>query len=140
MHPNAFARPTLNVTIRRVTVHHWLILVPLLALLLFVFLPWQVAVAAYVPVLAVVGYIYCKIRQAQHQPAVMGEESMIGGRAIVVSTRRGEIEVHFQGETWHAVSSQPVQRGQEVIIEGVDGLTLHVVPAENPAGGTPRAA
>lgn len=120
--------------------HHWLILVPLLALTLFIFLPWQLALAAYLPVLAVVGYTYLKIRQAQHQPPVTGEGSMIGGRAVVVSARRGEMEVHFRGETWHAVSSQPLHRGQEVIIEDVEGLTLHVVPAENPANGTPRVA
>jgi membrane protein implicated in regulation of membrane protease activity len=125
---------------RRATVHHWLILVPLLALLLFIFLPWQLALAAYVPVLAGIGYIYWKIRQAQHRPVVMGEESMIGGRAVVISARGGEIEVHFRGETWHVVSSQPLHRGQEVIIEGVEGLTLRVVPVEEPADSTPRVA
>jgi membrane protein implicated in regulation of membrane protease activity len=121
-------------------VHHWLILVPLLALILFILLPWQLALSAYLPILAVVGYGYWKIRQAQHRPPVMGEESMVGGRAVVVSARRGEIEVHFRGETWHAISSQPVRRGQEVIIEGVEGLTLHIVPAEEPDDSTPRIA
>jgi membrane-bound serine protease (ClpP class) len=120
--------------------HHSLILVLLLALLLFVFLPWQFALPLYVPILSIIVYSYWKIRQAQRQRPVVGEQSMIGDRALVVSSSREQIEVHYRGETWRAVSSQPVHRGQRVIIEGVEGLTLRVAPLDEKADSARKAA
>ncbi|MCL7453085.1 MAG: NfeD family protein [Anaerolineae bacterium] len=34
--------------------------------------------------------------------------------------------MHYHGETWRAVSSVPLHPGQRVVIEAVEGLTLHV--------------
>ncbi len=53
---------------------------------------------------------------------------MVGDQAVVVKAEGGEVEVDYQGETWRAFSSQPLQPGQQVVIEAVDGLTLRVAP------------
>jgi membrane-bound serine protease (ClpP class) len=40
---------------------------------------------------------------------------------------RGKVSVH--GEIWDAVSDAPVGAGQQIEVVGVDGLLLHVQPA-----------
>lgn len=113
--------------------HHALLLMPLIALLLFLILPWPYALALYIPIAGVSLLGYWKALQAQRRPPAVGEQAMIGGRAEVVSSKKGELEVHYRGEIWRAVSSQALQRGQEVVVEGVEGLTLRVAPLSQPA-------
>ena len=60
---------------------------------------------------------------------------MIGDRAVVVSVKGNEAEVEYQCETWRAVSPKTLNPGQQVVIEGVDGLTLRVALLEGSAGG-----
>jgi membrane protein implicated in regulation of membrane protease activity len=108
--------------------HHILTLMPLLALMLFIFLPWPLALALYIPLVSVSLFAHWKGMQAQRLPPRTGTGTMIGDRAEVVSSYDDEAEVHYRGETWHAVSSQPLQRGQRVTIQDVEGLTLHVAP------------
>jgi membrane-bound ClpP family serine protease len=40
----------------------------------------------------------------------------------------------YKGEIWRAVSSQPLQPGQQVVIEKVEGLTPQVAPLLQPPG------
>ena len=65
----------------------------------------------------------------------VGQGAMIGGQAEVVSSNDSQIEVRYHGEIWHAVSAQPLQSGQQVIIEDIEGLTLQVAPLPQPALG-----
>jgi len=109
--------------------HHLLLLLPLAGLLLFIYLVWQVALPIYVIILIASLALYWKIIKAQRRTPVMGKRAMIGDPATVVSVKAGEVEVDYQGEIWRAVSSQPLRNGQNVIIEGAEGLTLRVKPA-----------
>jgi membrane protein implicated in regulation of membrane protease activity len=115
--------------------HHLLLFLPLLALILFYLLPWQVASPFYALILvgSIIGY--WKALQAQRQPPVMGSKAMIGDGAVVVKAEKGELEVEYKGEIWNAVSPQPLQLGHEVIIEKVEGLILQVAPLPQPATG-----
>jgi membrane-bound serine protease (ClpP class) len=119
-------------------VHHAFLFMPLIALLLFLLLPWPYALALYIPIASISLLGYWKALQAQRKPPAIGERAMIGGRAEVVSSKKGELEVHYRGETWRAVSSQALQGGQEVVIEGIEGLTLRVAPLSQPADGPAR--
>ncbi|MFM9081236.1 MAG: NfeD family protein, partial [Opitutaceae bacterium] len=68
--------------------------------------------------------------RAQRQPARVGREALPGatGEALtMIGPDTGWITV--DGETWHARSDEPVERGQEVIVTAVDGLILRVKPA-----------
>jgi membrane protein implicated in regulation of membrane protease activity len=108
--------------------YHLLLLLLLLALVLFLLLPWQVALPLIV--LLMIGWLIIlrKVLETQRQPSVTGEKAMIGERAMVVAAKKGELEVRYHGEIWHAVCPEPLHRGQEVIIEDVESLTLYVMP------------
>ena len=108
--------------------HHLLLLVVLLGWILFLFLSWQIALPLYVLGVIISLTIYWKIIQAQRRRPVIGKRAMIGDQAIVASVEADKIEVDYQGETWRAVSSQPLQVDQKVIIERVEGLILRVKP------------
>jgi membrane protein implicated in regulation of membrane protease activity len=113
-------------------VHHILLFIPLLALVLFIFLPWPLALLFYLPIAigSLIGF--WKAMQVLREPSVTGEGAMIGDQAVVVDVMSGELEVRHKGENWHAVGPQPVHPGQKVIIKGVDGLTLLVAPLAAP--------
>jgi membrane protein implicated in regulation of membrane protease activity len=108
--------------------YHWLLVLPLLGFILFMFLSWRLALPFYVVILVASLGIYWKIIQAQRQRPVTGRRSMIGGQAVVVWVKGSDIEVEYKGETWRALSPQALHRGQHVMIEGVEGLTLRVEP------------
>jgi membrane protein implicated in regulation of membrane protease activity len=112
--------------------HHISLLLPLLALFLFLFLPWQLALLMYLPVLIVSVIGFWKGLQALRKLPVTGEQAMIGERAVVMAAKNGNSEVHYEGEIWRAVSEQSLHRGQPVIIKGADGLTLQVEPVSTP--------
>ena len=108
--------------------HHLLLILPLLGLILFVFLLWQVALPLYMVMLVVSLAIYWKIIQAQRRRPVIGKRAMIGDRAVVVRVGGDAVEVEYEGEIWRAVSPEPLHQGQQVVIESVEGLILRVAP------------
>ena len=69
--------------------HHLLLILPLLALGLFIYLSWQIALPLYL--LIMVGSLagYWKAFQAQRQRPFIGRRAMIGDRAVVVKRERG---------------------------------------------------
>ena len=77
--------------------HHMILLMPLLALVLFILLPWQLALPLYLPVLMGSLLVHWKIIQAQRQPPITGKRAMIGGRAMVVKSEFGEVVVQVPG-------------------------------------------
>jgi membrane-bound serine protease (ClpP class) len=81
-------------------------------------------------------FVATKVVQARHRPVTAGGGSLtLVGRTAVVRTRlqpRGQVYLH--GELWQAEASEgeDVDPGREVVVEGVDGLTLRVTPAPAP--------
>jgi membrane protein implicated in regulation of membrane protease activity len=108
------------------------LILPLLGLVLFKFLPWREALPLYVVILIVSFGLFWKIMQAQRRRPVIGKKAMIGDLAVVVSVKGDEVKVDYWGETWRAVSPQPLHQGQQVIIKGMEGLTLRVAPLSFP--------
>jgi membrane protein implicated in regulation of membrane protease activity len=108
--------------------HHLLLLVVLIGWILFLFLSWQIALPLYVMGIIISLSLYWKIIKAQRRRPAIGKRAMIGDQAVVVRTEANEVEVEYQGESWRAISSQPLQPGQKVTIEAVEGLVFRVVP------------
>ena len=68
--------------------------------------------------------------RARRRPVVTGVEQLVGDTAEAMSDFSGHGQVRIYGEEWNAISSVPVTRGQRLRVDRVDGLTLHVSPAE----------
>jgi len=81
-------------------------------------------------------FVATKVVQTRHRPVTAGGGSLtLVGRTAVVRTRlqpRGQVYLH--GELWQAEApeGEDVDPGREVVVEGVDGLTLRVTPAPAP--------
>lgn len=66
--------------------------------------------------------------------AVSGNEAAIGEIGRAMSDFTGPGKVWFESEAWHATSTVPVRKDQDVVIIGIDGLTLIVKPAAETSG------
>ena len=62
------------------------------------------------------------LRWSRRRRAVTGAEALIGQRAVVSSAT----QVRVAGELWEARSEQSLLHGEEVVVTGVEGLTLRV--------------
>jgi len=109
------------------------LVLPLLGLVLFKFLPWRVALPLCLVTVAVSLGGFGKVMQAQRRRPIIGKRAMIGDQAVVVSVKGDEVWVDYQGETWHAVFPKPLHQGQKVIIEGMEQLTLRIAPLPSPS-------
>lgn len=63
--------------------------------------------------------------------AVSGTGSIIGGTGTAMSSFQGKGRVWLEGEAWNAISSQALEKDQEVVVEKMDGLTLIVRPVSS---------
>jgi membrane-bound serine protease (ClpP class) len=75
-------------------------------------------------------FIVGKGLQAQGLKVTTGRGGLVGSRARAVERLAPDGRVRIGGELWSAVSETDVEAGSEVVITGVEGLTLHVRPAK----------
>ena len=114
--------------------HTLILFLPLLALGLFLILPWQIALTLYIPILVGSIIAFRKVLAAQRRPRSNPPESMIGERALVIEAQEGQVLVDIHGEIWRAVSALPLQPRDEVVVKRVNGLLLTVAPARGLPG------
>ncbi len=81
-----------------------------------------------------------RLAQTSHRRSVAtGREELVGAEGRVVDWRGNTGGVHIHGERWRARSDAPLEKGDRVRVERVDGLTLVVAPVsastEKPATG-----
>jgi membrane protein implicated in regulation of membrane protease activity len=62
------------------------------------------------------------LRWSKRRRAVTGAEALIGQTAVVATPT----QVRIAGELWHARSGDVLVPGQQVVVRGVEGLTLYV--------------
>jgi membrane protein implicated in regulation of membrane protease activity len=76
------------------------------------------------------------IRSTRRIPLAAGVETMIGGRAVVVSNCRPVGRVRYRRESWRARCTDGVQAdvGDIVVINSVDNTTLVIGPAPEQTG------
>lgn len=101
---------------------HLLLGMPLIALGLFIFLPWQAALPVYGIVAFVSLVIWAKGLQALRLRVVTGMEGMLGEMAEVRSWNGREGIIAYNGELWGARSFEPLAAGDKVEIAGFEGL------------------
>lgn len=107
---------------------HLLLLVPVILLGLFLFLPWTTALAIAAPVLgAAVLLVWCGWR-ALRRRAVTGLEALVGGQGEAATDLKPEGLVRLRGELWTAEAREPVARGGRIEGVGVRGTKVVVQP------------
>jgi membrane-bound serine protease (ClpP class) len=84
-------------------------------------------------------FVATKVIAARHQPVGVygaGAIGLLGQRAVVRVPLRPRGQVFLRGELWEAeVEDTEVDTGAEVVVDKVEGLTLHVSPAPPPIEG-----
>lgn len=113
---------------------HLILLLPIIALPVFWFWPWPVALGVYAVVLVVSGWIYFYVMLAMRRPVVTGVEHTMHSGGVVIDDAPNALRVRVNSESWRAESDQPLRKGDVVTVVGHDGLTLRV-QADAPPGG-----
>jgi membrane-bound serine protease (ClpP class) len=88
---------------------------------------------------AIVLFIVAKAIMAQQQPPYTGAEGMLNMTGVVrtemigADSRSGLYKgtVLVNGEVWHALSETSLEPGTRVIVNSIEGMTLHVSPGED---------
>ena len=66
---------------------------------------------------------------SRRRKARVGVETFVGRTAVALSAVGSGGQVRIEGEIWNARSEAPISQGDEVVVRGVEGLTLVVEPA-----------
>jgi membrane-bound serine protease (ClpP class) len=84
------------------------------------------ALAVSVPLGIITAFLMSIAVRARRNKVVTGQQGLIGeiGIAQTPLVPAGKVFVH--GELWDAISTIPVQAGEQIVIRQVDGLTLRV--------------
>jgi membrane protein implicated in regulation of membrane protease activity len=94
------------------------------AILLAIFIipwPWGLVVVVVGGTIDIVESLLL-MRWSRRRRAATGAEALIGQRAIVATPT----QVRIAGELWEARSADVLVPGEEVVVRGVEGLTLLV--------------
>jgi len=103
-------------------------------------MPLNLAIPIYVIIGLITGFFYWLIAKSMGKQPETGSESLIGAAGEVVSKLgpgdHAKYLVRSQGELWSAYSPDPLQTGETVSVEAVDGIRLVVRRNGNPAALT----
>ncbi len=111
--------------------HRFFYILPLPALVVFIFLPFSQALMVYLPILALYSIFYWVAWHDRRRPVTLGVEGMIGGIARVMKNGAGRVKVFYRGEIWDAISAEPVSKDEKAEITGMEQMKLIVKPCRN---------
>jgi membrane protein implicated in regulation of membrane protease activity len=105
---------------------HLLLVMPLVSLIVFLFLPFEEALGIYLVILAACAVLYWLIWKAICRPVATGAEGMIGGVGKVIQNGKMSAKIFYKGEIWNATSSDELSAGDSVEIARLEKMTLMV--------------
>ena len=91
------------------------------------------AISVAVPFALITLFLVSIVVRARANKVVTGNTGMIDTVGVARTTLAPQGKVLIRGEYWDAVSSAPIEAGSPVRVVSVDGLTLRVEPAKEPA-------
>jgi membrane-bound serine protease (ClpP class) len=94
---------------------------------------WPVIATAGLVTAAFILAVATMAAKSHRRQPVSGSGHLVGHTAVTVEPLNPEGRVRFEGELWRARAETPIESGRPVRITGMDGLTLHVAPAEEAA-------
>ena len=89
---------------------------------------WTVILAMVGISAAFFGTVVTLAVRSQLRKPVTGSEGLIGETGVAVADFTGKGKIFVVGELWDARCATPLRKGQEVTIEGRQGMTLVVKP------------
>lgn len=105
---------------------HLILLMPVLALPVFWFLPLPQALLIYLVILLLSAWIYYYIIIAMRREVIVGPETLLHSHGKVVGVADGILRVRVQSENWNATSTEKLKKDETIEVLSVDGLTLRV--------------
>lgn len=105
---------------------HIVLVLPVLALPLFMFLPFGPALFSYSLILLVCAILYWLMIRDMRRPASTGVEGMIGGVGRVIGNGTRGIKVAYRGEIWDADCREEAAEGEAVEVTGLERMRLIV--------------
>jgi membrane-bound serine protease (ClpP class) len=108
---------------------HVLLLMPLLALPLFWFLPLAAATTLYAVVIALSAWLYVYVFKAWVRPVITGKEYILNSVGEVVDVQGHTLHVRVHSEIWSAESDEILAPGDRVKVTGMECFTLIVKSA-----------
>ena len=116
-------------------------LVVIAVLLTLFVLPTGLGIAlVVVALIAEVGELVIWRRVLGRIRVTTGAEGLIGATGEAITACDPDGSVRIRGEIWKAKATPPAARGERVVVEAVDGLTLDVAPAAARSGTRMGAA
>ena len=111
-----------------------MLLAAAVVLMIFVLPPWLGVTLVALALVAEIGELVLWRRFLDRIRVTTGAEGLIGatGEAITACDPAGSVRI--RGEIWRARAEPPAARGERVVVESVDGLTLGVAPAALQSG------
>ena len=110
---------------------HVVLSIPVIGLALFLFLPWPVALAIYVPLTLASLFVFLAVIKTMRSPINTGPYGLVGSTAEVVSKLESigpaNYVVFCQGETWSAICAEALNPGDKVRIMSLKGIKPVVV-------------
>ncbi len=108
---------------------HILLTAPLWGVVIFLLLPWPIALPIYLVVAGGSLLLYRHIWRAMMRPPYTGPETLIGRPCIAVESIRYRGLVRCGTELWTARVRRPLKEGEWARVVEVHGATLEVEPA-----------
>lgn len=105
---------------------HLILLMPVLAIPLFWFVPLSLAAPVYSGILVVSGWVYFLAIRAMNRPVETGIEALVHSTGEVVGKEGDLFCVRVQSEIWNAESTDKLRPGDRIEVIGVEGLMLKV--------------
>ena len=105
---------------------HILLLLPLIALALFLFLTPGQAIFLSIPLVLVFLWLSWLTWSDLKRPVTTGVEGLTGGKAKVVSKTKDGAKVLLGSELWDAVCSEDLSVGETVQVTGLERMKLVV--------------
>jgi membrane protein implicated in regulation of membrane protease activity len=105
---------------------HLILMMPVLALPVFWFMPFSVAGPVYAVVLIISAWLYYWIMRAMRRPVETGLEKILHSTGEVIDVQGESVRVRLQGESWEAESPDSLHPGDRVQVVSIHGLVLEV--------------
>jgi len=89
------------------------------------------AVAVTLPFAAISVFLMRLVLRSRKWKQATGVEEMLGERGIATAGLKSGVEgmIRIHGENWRAIADQDVAPAEAVRVRTIEGLTLHVEPA-----------